>query len=246
MIGAYLAYTITATTTQNFWLALIIVPIVLAVLSLFIEIILLRPTYKLGHLSQVLLTFGLAYVFHDLSSIIWGTNVLSIDLPNSLSGSITMFSQSFPTYRLVVIGIGILLAVLLWFVQEKTRWGAIIRAGLSDKEMISALGVNIKLVFTIVFLTGGFLAGFGGVIGAPILGIYPSMEFQTLILALVVLVVGGLGSISGTFVASLLIGIVETFGRFLIPEISLILIFGLMAIVLVVKPNGLLGKKVAT
>lgn len=246
MIGAYLAYTITVSSTQNFWLALVIVPIVLAVLSLFIEVILLRPTYQLGHLSQVLLTFGLAYVFHDLSSMIWGSNVLSIALPTGLAGSTTMFAQSFPTYRLVVIGIGIVLAVLLWFVQEKTRWGAIIRAGLNDKEMISALGVNIKLVFTIVFLTGGLLAGFGGVIGAPILGIYPSMEFQTLILALVVLVVGGLGSISGTFVASLLIGIVETFGRFLMPELSLFLIYGLMAAVLVLRPNGLLGKKVAS
>jgi branched-chain amino acid transport system permease protein len=246
MIGAYVAYTITASSTQNFWLALIIAPVTVAILALIVEIVLLRPTYQLGHLSQVLLTFGLAYVFHDLASMIWGSNVLSIALPASLAGSTTMFSHSFPTYRLVVIGIGIVLAILLWFVQEKTRWGAIIRAGLSDKEMISALGVNIKLVFTIVFLVGGLLAGFGGVIGAPVLGIYPSMEFQTLILALVVLVIGGLGSIAGTFVASLLIGLVETFGRFLIPELSLFLIFGLMAVVLVVKPNGLLGKKVAS
>lgn len=246
MIAAYVSYTITANATQNFWLALIIAPVVVAILALFIEIILLRPTYQLGHLSQVLLTFGLAYVFHDVASMIWGSNVLSIALPISLAGSTTMLGQSFPTYRLVVIGIGLILAILLWFVQEKTRWGAIIRAGLSDKEMISALGINIKFVFTMVFIIGGFLAGFGGVIGAPILGIYPSMEFQTLIIALVVLVVGGLGSISGTFVASLLIGVVETFGRFLIPELSLFLIFGLMAVVLVVKPNGLLGKKVAS
>jgi branched-chain amino acid transport system permease protein len=166
-------------------------------------------------------------------------------VPPIFSGSTSIFGQTFPIYRLVVIIVGITIAVLLWLIQDKTRWGAIIRAGLSDKEMIGALGVNIKIVFTIVFVIGGILAGFGGVVAAPILGIYPSMEFQTLILALVVLVIGGLGSIAGTLVASVLVGVLETFSRFLFPELSMFLIFGLMAIILVFKPNGLLGKKVA-
>jgi len=244
MIGAYVAYTLTTQRFENFWLALIIAPLIVAVLSLIIELILLRPTYHLGHLSQVLLTFGLAYVIHDVTSIIWGSDVLSIPLPPFLSETLHFFHQEFPAYRLFVIVAGVVLASCLWFVQEKTRWGAIIRAGLSDKEMISALGVNIKLVFTVVFLVGGYLAGLGGVIASPILGLYPSMEFQTLILALVVLVVGGLGSIAGTFVASLVVGIVETFGRFLVPELSLFLVFALMAVILISKPNGLLGKKV--
>jgi branched-chain amino acid transport system permease protein len=245
MFGAYIAYSLTATYTQSFWLALLIAPISVALLALVVELILLRPTYQLGHLSQVLLTFGLAYVFHDLASIIWGSNVLSIPVPSILSGSIAIFGQTFPVYRIAVIIVGIVIAVLLWYIQEKTKWGAIIRAGLSDKQMVSALGINIKLVFTIVFVIGGLLAGFGGVVAGPILGLYPSMEFQTLILALVVLVIGGLGSISGTLVAGLLVGIVETFSRFLVPELSMFLVFGLMAIILIVKPNGLLGKKVA-
>ncbi|MED1441376.1 branched-chain amino acid ABC transporter permease [Aeribacillus composti] len=244
MIGAYVSYSITVHSGQNFWLALIIAPLAVAVCSLIIEMILLRPTYQLGHLSQVLLTFGLAYVIHDMTAAIWGSDVLSIPLPQNLSGTVTLFNQAFPVYRLAVIAIGLILAGLLWFIQEKTRWGAIIRAGLSDKEMICALGVNIQLVFTVVFFIGGYLAGFGGVIAAPILGLYPSMEFQTLILALVVLVIGGLGSIAGTFVASLTIGIVETFCRFLVPELSLFVVFGLMAVVLIVKPNGLLGRQV--
>jgi branched-chain amino acid transport system permease protein len=244
MIGAYIAYSITLNSTNHFWLALIISPISVAILAFVVELFLLRPTYHLGHLSQVLLTFGLTYIFHDIASIIWGSNVLTVKIPSILSGSTTIFNQSFPYYRLAVIGIGLTIALLLWLVQEKTRWGAIIRAGLSDKEMVSALGINIKLVFTIVFLFGGFLAGLGGVVASPILGIYPSMEFQTLILALVVLVVGGLNSIAGTFLASLLIGLAETFSRYLIPELSLFLIFGLMAVILVVRPNGLLGKKV--
>ncbi|KGA95521.1 ABC transporter permease [Alkalihalobacillus alcalophilus ATCC 27647 = CGMCC 1.3604] len=245
MFGAYIAYSLTATFSQSFWLALIIAPLSVALIALVVERVLLRPTYQLGHLSQVLLTFGLAYVFHDIASIIWGSNVLTIVVPDVFSGSISLFNQVFPVYRLVVILVGILIATILWYIQSQTRWGAIIRAGLSDKEMVGALGVNIKLVFTVVFVIGGLLAGFGGVVAAPILGIYPSMEFQTLILALVVLVIGGLGSIAGTLVASVLVGIVETFSRFLFPELSMFLIFGLMAIVLVVKPNGLLGKKVA-
>jgi branched-chain amino acid transport system permease protein len=245
MFGAYIAYSLTATYTQSFWLALLIAPITVALLALVVELILLRPTYQLGHLSQVLLTFGLAYVFHDLASIIWGSNVLSIPVPPIFSGSISIFGQTFPVYRIVVILVGFVIAALLWYIQEKTKWGAIIRAGLSDKQMVSALGINIKLVFTIVFVIGGLLAGFGGVVAGPILGLYPSMEFQTLILALVVLVIGGLGSISGTLVAGLLVGIVETFSRFLVPELSMFLVFGLMAIILIVKPNGLLGKKVA-
>ncbi|HZH61706.1 MAG TPA: branched-chain amino acid ABC transporter permease [Metabacillus sp.] len=245
MFGAYIAYSLTATYTQSFWIALLISPICVALLALVVELILLRPTYQLGHLSQVLLTFGLAYVFHDIASYIWGSNVLTIQVPSVFSGSISVFGQVFPAYRIVVIVIGIIVAALLWFIQAKTRWGAIIRAGLNDKEMVSALGVNIKLVFTIVFIVGGLLAGFGGVIAGPILGIYPSMEFQTLILALVVLVIGGLGSIAGTLVAGLLVGVFETFSRFLFPELSMFLIFGLMVIVLVVKPNGLFGKRVA-
>lgn len=244
MFGAYIAYSLTATYTQSFWLALLIAPISVALLALVVELTLLRPTYQLGHLSQVLLTFGLAYVFHDIASIIWGSNVLSLPVPVIFSGSISIFGQTFPVYRIVVILVGVIIAALLWYIQARTKWGAIIRAGLSDKQMVSALGINIKLVFTIVFVIGGMLAGFGGVVAGPILGLYPSMEFQTLILALVVLVIGGLGSISGTLVAGLLVGIVETFSRFLVPDLSMFLVFGLMAIILIVKPNGLLGKQV--
>lgn len=244
MVGAYIAYSLTATYTQSFWMALIIAPIAVGVLALVVELVLLRPTYQLGHLSQVLLTFGLAYIIHDLSRVFWGSNVLSVQVPAMFAGSFSIFGQTFPSYRLAIIFVGVVLVTVLWLVQEKTKWGAIIRAGLSDKEMISALGVNIKVVFTAVFVIGGILAGLGGVISAPILGIYPNMEFETLILALVVLVIGGLGSFSGTFVASILVGVAETFGRYLFPELSMFIIFALMAIILIVKPSGLMGKRV--
>jgi branched-chain amino acid transport system permease protein len=155
-----------------------------------------------------------------------------------------LFGQTFPIYRLAVMGFGLIVAAAMWFFQEKTRWGAIIRAGLSNREMVGGLGINITVVFTVVFAIGGLLAGIGGVAAAPILGLFPGMEFEVLILALVILVVGGLGSITGTLAASMIIGVVDTFGKVMFPQLSLMIIFGLMALVLIVKPTGLLGKQV--
>lgn len=241
LLGSYIGYSIIMNAGLPFWVALLAVPIIIAIIGLFIEFVLLRPTYKLGHLSQVLVTFGLAYILHDLFSIFWGKNVMVVNPPAFLNYSIELLGFSIPAYRLSLILIGCIIAFLLWFIQEKTKWGAVVRAGLSDKEMVGALGVNISLVFTSIFVFGSLLAGIGGVLGSPILGIYPGMEFQILILSLVVLVVGGLGSVTGTFVASLLVGFVETFSRFFVPELSLIITFALMALVLIVRPQGLIG-----
>lgn len=243
LLGSYIGYSVIMKAGMPFWVAILAVPLIIAALGFLIEIVILRPTYKLGHLSQVLLTFGLVYIFHDLFTIIWGKDVLSVNPPEALSSSIEMLGFTFPAYRLALIGIGAIIVLFLWYVQEKTKWGAVVRAGLSDKEMAGALGINIHLVFTLVFVFGSLLAGLGGVLGAPILGTYPGMEFSILILSLVVLVVGGLGSVSGTFMASLLVGFVETFSRYLVPELSLIITFALMAVVLVVRPQGLVGRK---
>ena len=243
LLGSYIGYSVIMKAGMPFWVAILAVPLIIAALGFLIEIVILRPTYKLGHLSQVLLTFGLVYIFHDLFTIIWGKDVLSVNPPEALSSSIQMLGFTFPAYRLALIVIGAIIVLFLWYVQEKTKWGAVVRAGLSDKEMAGALGINIHLVFTLVFVFGSLLAGLGGVLGAPILGTYPGMEFSILILSLVVLVVGGLGSVSGTLVASLLVGFVETFSRYLVPELSLIITFALMAVVLVVRPQGLVGRK---
>ena len=243
LLGSYIGYSVIMKAGLPFWVAILAVPLIIAALGFLIEIVILRPTYKLGHLSQVLLTFGLVYIFHDLFTIIWGKDVLSVNPPEALSSSIEMLGFTFPAYRLALIVIGAIIVLFLWYVQEKTKWGAVVRAGLSDKEMAGALGINIHLVFTLVFVFGSLLAGLGGVLGAPILGTYPGMEFSILILSLVVLVVGGLGSVSGTFMASLLVGFVETFSRYLVPELSLIITFALMAVVLVVRPQGLVGRK---
>ncbi|MBS4214326.1 MULTISPECIES: branched-chain amino acid ABC transporter permease [Neobacillus] len=244
LLGSYLGYSLIMKAGLPFWAALAAVPLIIAVLGYMLETIILRPTYKLGHLSQVLLTFGLAYIFHDLFAILWGKNMLVVDPPPALNMSIQLAGYSVPAYRIALIVIGLAIAIFLWFFQEKTKWGAVIRAGLSDKEMAAGLGVNIHLVFTFVFVLGSLFAGVGGVIGSPILGAFPGMEFQILILSLVVLVVGGLGSVSGTLIASLLVGFVETFSRYLVPELSLIITFALMAVVLVVRPQGLIGRRV--
>ncbi|WP_010677539.1 branched-chain amino acid ABC transporter permease [Bacillus timonensis] len=243
LLGSYIGYSIVVKSGLPFWVALLIVPFIIAIIGLILEVVLLRPTYKLGHLSQVLLTFGLAYIFHDLFSIIWGKNIMTVTPPAFLSQSVEIMGNMIPSYRLALIVVGILIALTLWYTQEKTKWGAVIRAGLSDKEMVGGLGVNIHLVFTLVFFFGSFLAGIGGVLGSPILGVSPGMEFNILILSLVVLVVGGLGSVSGTIVASLLVGMVETFSRFYVPELSLIITFALMAAVLIIRPQGLIGRR---
>lgn len=244
MVAAYLAFSITHSLTASFWLAVLVAPVIVALISILLELALLRPTYHLGHLSQVLLTLGVAYVFHDLATWLWGTNVLSITVPPLLQGSVEILGQSFPVYRLAIILFGLIMALILWLLLDKTRWGAIIRAGLSDQEMITGLGINIKLVFTVIFFIGALMAGLGGVIAAPVLGIYPGMDFEILILALVVLVIGGLGSISGSLLAGLMVGVVETLGKVFFPQLAMFTIFVLMALILVFRPQGLLGKKV--
>jgi branched-subunit amino acid ABC-type transport system permease component len=158
-----------------------------------------------------------------------------------LAGQIPIFSIQFPVYRLALILFGLALAGLLWFFLERTRLGAIIRAGVSDARMVSGLGINIQLVFAGVFALGTALAALAGVTGAPILNLYPGLDFEILILTLVVVVVGGLGTLRGAFLGSLLIGLASTFGKALWPEFSLFLIFAVMALVLVIRPSGLFG-----
>jgi branched-subunit amino acid ABC-type transport system permease component len=171
----------------------------------------------------------------------WGAYVEAIPPPALLAGQIPIFSIQFPVYRLALILFGLALAGLLWFFLERTRLGAIIRAGVSDARMVSGLGINIQLVFAGVFALGTALAAMAGVTGAPILNLYPGLDFEILILTLVVVVVGGLGTLRGAFFGSLLIGMAATFGKALWPEFSLFLIFAVMALVLVIRPSGLFG-----
>ncbi|MDE3076331.1 MAG: branched-chain amino acid ABC transporter permease [Chloroflexota bacterium] len=243
MVGAYVGLT-AVRVTHSFWLALIISPIVVAVLGLAVERGLLRVLYD-RLLDQVILTFGLAYMVTDVVKWIWGADIQTIDPPSILNGAAQILGNFFPVYRLFVIGVGLLIALLLFVIQQRTRVGSIIRAGVADKEMVGGLGVNVSLIFSGVFVFGVALAAFSGVVAGPILGLYQGMDSDTLIIALIVVVVGGLGTLTGAFWGGLLIGLADTFGKVLIPQFALFMTFAVMALVLLLRPAGLFGRKLA-
>ncbi len=241
LLGGYIGLTLVR-ALGNFWLALLVAPLVVGALGLVIEYFFLRRLYGRGrHLEQVLFTFGFALIVIDLTRWYWGAFVESVPEPVELSGQVQLLFIQFPIYRLAIIFSGLALALVLWLFIERTRLGAIIRAGVSDAQMVSGLGINIQQVFAFVFALGTALAGLAGVIGAPVFHLYPGLDSEILILALVVVVIGGLGTLKGAFLGSLLIGLADTFGKALIPEFSRFLIFAVMAAILLVRPAGLFG-----
>jgi branched-chain amino acid transport system permease protein len=195
------------------------------------------------HLQQVLLTFGIVYILADFCKFVWGGNPVGISAPRILSGSITIGGLIFPLYRLFVTLIGSIIAVALWFFQEKTILGAVIRAGVDDKEMISGFGVNINRLNTVVFAFGSLLAGVAGVIGSPILFVYPKVSWDILTLSMMVIVVGGMGSLTGSLIGSLIIGLTDSLAKFFAPEAATVLTFSVMVVFLILRPSGILGGK---
>lgn len=243
LLGGYIGLTMIR-QFDNFWLALLIAPLLVGGLGLLIEYFFLRRMYGAHrHLDQVLFTFGLALIAADLIRWNWGAYVESVPGPALLSGQVPIFTIQFPIYRLSLIIFGLVLAAILWLFLERTRLGAIVRAGVHDAQMVSGLGINIQLVFAGVFALGTALAALAGVVGAPVLNLFPGLDFEILILTLVVVVVGGLGTLKGAFFGSLVIGMADTFGKSLLPEFSLFLIFAVMALVLLIRPSGLFGLK---
>ena len=245
LLGGYIGLSLVR-QFDNFWLALVLAPLLVGTLGLAIEYFFLRRLYgSHRHLDQVLFTFGLALVAADLIRWHWGAYVEAVPPPALLAGQVPVFNVQFPVYRLSLIGFGLGLAALLWFILERTRLGSIIRAGAFDAQMVGGLGINIQLVFAGVFAVGAALAALAGVVGGPVLNLYPGLDFEILILTLVVVVVGGLGTLKGAFAGSLLIGLADTFGKALWPEFSLFLIFAVMAAVLFIRPSGLFGLREA-
>lgn len=239
MLGGYIGLSIVH-QFENFWLALLLAPIIVSALGIIIEYVFLRRLYgENRHLEQVLFTFGLAVIASDQLRRIWGSYVEAVSAPLELQGQILVLGISFPVYRLALIVFGAMIALLLWVLIERTRVGAIIRAGVYDADMLGGLGINIDLIFAAVFALGTGLAGLAGVIGAPVLNLYPGLDFEIMILTLAVVVVGGLGTLRGVLLGSLLIGMADTFGKALLPEFSLFLIFAVMALILLVRPVGL-------
>ena len=240
MLGAYVALTVVQ-RTGSFWPALIIAPFVVGLLGLVIEPLLLRRL-RGRHLDQVLLTIGLSLVIADLIGLIWGREIRSIPLPAGLERSVSVVGGDYPVYRLFVIAFGIALAIAFAVVHRRTRIGALIRAGVDDAPMLAALGVDIDRLFAATFAVGAALAAIAGVIAAPVFGVFPGMDVDALIYSLIVVVVGGLGTLSGAVVGAGLIGPADTFGKVLFPQFALALIFALLAFVLLLRPTGLLGR----
>jgi branched-chain amino acid transport system permease protein len=240
MVGAYVGFT-AASFTGNFILGVLSGGIVAGLIGLLQEVGFLRGLYKRPS-DQVLLTIGFVYILVNLVQWIWGPIPKSAYIPQALSGAIPMGHINLPVFRLVIIGFGILAAVGLWFFQEKTRFGAIIRAGMDNKEMTMGLGINLQVVFTGVFALGSFIAGFCGLFGASSLGVNLDIGWSALTLSMIVVIVGGAGSIQGALAGGLIIGIVDALGKAFFPELAYFTIYMVFIIILLFRPNGLLGR----
>ena len=239
MLGAYVAWSL-ATLTGSFTLAIILGVVLSVIFGLALEWLLFRHFYQRSHLDQVLLTFGLIYIFEETRSIIWGDDVHGVNIPAALSASIPLTDNlSYPVYRLFMSGVCIVLAIGLYLLISKTKLGMKIRAGAFNSDMAQALGVNVKRIQMIVFALGVALAAVAGMIAAPIASVYPNMGSSVLIMCFVVVVIGGIGSVRGALIAALLVGLVDTFGKVLFPSVASMLVYVLMALVLLFKPEGL-------
>ncbi|MGE3245599.1 MAG: branched-chain amino acid ABC transporter permease [Beijerinckiaceae bacterium] len=238
MLAAFLAYSI-AQWSGSFWIALLLAPIAATVFGMAAYFLLLRWAEREDHLVQVLLTVGVIYAGTDILRMIYGDQPKGVPQPDVLNGTVNVFGVPYPSYRLFLIGLGVAVQIALYFALERTKLGALVRAGVDDRETTETLGVNISLVFTIVFAIGTYLAGVAGVVAAPIFGVFPGMDVQIIILVLVVVVVGGLGSLKGAILGSLIIGFADTFGKILLPEFAMMMIYLVMALVLIFRPSGL-------
>jgi branched-chain amino acid transport system permease protein len=260
MLGAYLAVTFYG-LTQNFFASVVLALLASLLFGLLLEALVFRHLYERDHLDQVLATFGIIMFLNQAVKLVWGAAPLNMPIPALLSGSVPLLDGLlYPVYRFAIIGAGLMVAVALYLFVSSTRAGMLVRAGASNAAMVSALGVDIKRLFMMVFGFGAMLAGFAGVMVAPILSVEPGMGDQILILAFVVIVIGGIGSIRGAFVAALLVGVIDTLGRsfmadllgvllaprtarVIAPALASISIYLLMAVVLAVRPAGLFPAK---
>lgn len=242
MLGAYFSYTVLR-VTGHFWLSLVLCPVILFIIGALVERFLMRRVHIHGHLHELLLTFGLAYIITEIVKWVWGNYPLAVNLEGFLAQSINIFGILYPVYRIFIFFCAVLVGLSMALILYKTRLGVTLRASVNDGEMVEALGINVPLVLTGVFAFGTALSGFAGVIAGPLLSTYPGMAQEILVDAFVVIVVGGFGSLGGAVVASLLIGELQSFGVLLFPKLSLALVYLLMAIVLIVKPSGLFGEK---
>ena len=243
MLGAFFTFQLTH-WFGNFWYALILAPLLCALAGVILERIFLRPVYGLPIPFQLLLTFGLMLLIADIVRIFWGVAFRTASEPKVLSGAMNIFGVSYPRYNIFVIVVGILVCVFIWILLTKTRFGKMIRAASSDREVANGLGINVPWLYTAVFAIGAYLAGLSGVLAAPLRSIMLEMDVHTIIEAFAIVVIGGLGSIPGALIGSLLLGQLNSFGTLYIPRFEMAFMYVLMAVILLIRPKGLLGEEV--
>ena len=244
MVGAYMAYALSPIVSSTFgggFFAVLVVGLVLSVLLGYVlEWAFYSYLYEREHLQQVLMTYGLILVFEELRSLLVGDDVYGVKVPDILAGSLQLGEMmTYPVYRLFVSAVCLALAVGMFFVFTRTRLGMMIRAGASNREMVQSLGIDIQFLYRVVFAAGVAIAALAGMVAAPVSSVYPGMGNQVLIICFVVVVIGGIGSIKGALVAALMIGVVDTFGKVFLPQVSGVLVYLLMAGILLWKPDGL-------
>jgi branched-chain amino acid transport system permease protein len=239
MFAAYVAFSITQ-HGGSFWTALALAPLVAAAVGVVLYFLVLKRAEKGGHLTQVLLTVGVIYMGTDLIRIAYGDLPKGVAQPEMLGGAVNLLGILYPAYRLFIIALGLVVMTALYLALERTRLGAVVRAGVDDRATVETLGIDIDKVFALAFGIGSYLAGVAGVVAAPVFSVYPGMDVSIIILVLIVVVVGGLGSLRGVIVGSLLIGFADTFGKILLPQFAMMMIYLVMALVLIFRPSGLL------
>jgi branched-chain amino acid transport system permease protein len=243
MIGAYLAFSLTA-LTGSLWTAILLGLPLSVVFGVALEWLLMRRLYARDHLDQVLLTYGLILVFEEMRSVVWGNDVHSVPIPKVLDFSIPLSENlSYPVYRLFISAVCLVIAGAMYWLIQRTRLGMTIRASAANREMAQSLGINVRLVFSLVFAMGLALAAFAGMLAAPVSSVFPNMGGHILIICFVVVVIGGIGSVRGALVAALMIGLADTFGKVLLPEAAGIAVYLLMALILLWWPQGLFGRQ---
>lgn len=241
MMAVFLSITVAFYT--NYWIAVLVVPVILALIGGGVEVTLIRRIYKKHHLLQLLLTFALVYIGHDLVTIIWGTYPKSLPQVDLLSGAVLIGGIRMPICYVFMLVVSAVMGLGLWLMLYKTKWGTIIRACTMDSEIAGALGINVPILFTMVFMIGIFLAGVGGAVVAPFISATAGMDMDIIILCFAIIVIGGVGSLRGALIGSLIIGLVESFGLLILPQFAIAFAYGVMAIILIFRPWGLMGKQ---
>src|SRR5690625_65732 len=237
-LGAYAGWSV-ASWTGSYWLALIAAPLAVALAGIVVYLGLVRRMRRAGHMNQVLVALRLIFVFTHLFSIIWGDHALGVAVPALLEGRVEFLGITYPLYRLFVIGVGLGVMVLLWLGLSRTALGQMIRAGVDNETMAACLGIDVERLFFLVFVIGCALAGLAGIVAAPVLSLEPDMGTPILIPVLIVVVIGGLGSLRGAIVGALVVGFIQTFGIVLAPQLASVVIYALLAAVLIFRPAGL-------